>query len=219
MILIAVILVMTVTGVSATDDIDAQNLTDTDNDLVLSTEPVDDTLSAGESTFSDLQSTIDALSDGSEITLNKNYKFNSNSDNDLTSGICISVNDVTIDGNNMVIDGDNSARIFNITGHHITLKNIIFKNAYANEESGSNGGAILWSGAYGTIKNSTFNNNGAFKVGGAIYWTGGLGTVTDSKFTNNYVDGNDGGAIYWSGSNGKLSKKERMELIENGHDI
>lgn len=43
-------------------------------------------------------------------------------------GIELDEDNLTIDGQNHVIDANNLSRIFYITGKNITLKNIIFKN-------------------------------------------------------------------------------------------
>lgn len=85
-------------------------------------------------TFTALQYKIDNATDGSTITLENDYVYNSSID---TGGIEIS-KPLTIDGNNHIIDADSKSRIFNINSDNIVLKNIIFKGG-----SAGTGGAII----------------------------------------------------------------------------
>ena len=216
-------------------------------------------------TFSDLQND---LSLGGDIVLTKNYTFNNTIDTGLVNGISVpdTVNRITGSGN-IVIDGSQQARIFNIhSGHSIILKGITFINANADGNGGSinsdgtliisdcnfinntasghggavylgsgegdtitncnfegnvaggNGGAIDWyaGSSKGQIIGSTFTDNTAKRSGGAVHWSGHYGTIRDSNFTNNIatgevtgeiggiVGGGDGGAVLWVGSNGTI---------------
>ena len=64
-------------------------------------------------TFTDLNTTIND-NDNSTIYLSNNYKYNNDSDDKFINGICISRN-LTIYGNGVTLDGNNMARIFNVT--------------------------------------------------------------------------------------------------------
>ena len=57
--------------------------------------------------------------------------------NGFLEGIPIDKDNITINGNNHIIDANGKVRIFNITGKNVTLKNIIFKNGYTDEYGGA----------------------------------------------------------------------------------
>lgn len=78
--------------------------------------------------FNDLNNTISESSD--ELSLNQDYVYDSDRDTKFTSGVVISKNNFTLDGKGHYIDGNNKASIFSITGSNVTIKNLIFKNAY-----------------------------------------------------------------------------------------
>lgn len=106
---------------------------------------------------------------------------------------------LTIDGNNHILDGNSSIRIFNVTSGTVTFKNIIFQ--HANKNSGC---AIYNSGTL-IIDNCQFINNTATIRGAAICNNDtGILTITNSKFTGNTALNNsnnsNGAAIYNRGS-------------------
>ena len=177
-------------------------------------------------TFSDLQND---LSLGGDIVLTKNYTFNNTIDTGLVNGISVpdTVNRITGSGN-IVIDGSQQARIFNIhSGHSIILKGITFINANADGNGGSinsdgtliisdcnfinntasgHGGAVyLGSGEGDTITNCNFEGNVAGGNGGAVDWYAGSskGQIIGSTFTDNTAK-RSGGAVHWSGHNGTI---------------
>ncbi|MBQ8017862.1 MAG: hypothetical protein IJ258_07115 [Methanobrevibacter sp.] len=78
--------------------------------------------------FNDLNNTISESSD--ELSLNQDYVYDSDRDTKFTSGVVISKNNFTLDSKGHYIDGNNKASIFSITGSNVTIKNLIFKNAY-----------------------------------------------------------------------------------------
>ena len=178
--------------------------------------------------FTALQSRI-TDSGSNYISLNSNYIYDSSTDSSYKNGVVITQHDLVIDGNGCTISGSNAARIFNIEGNNVTLKNINFINGYGE----FNGGAV-YLGSNGTITNCNFANNTALK-GGAVYasevvirnsnFNNNLGTnatgtvyggavyvendgvIEDSNFTNNYVMvysywGRlfNGGAIFFNGT-------------------
>ncbi|MEE0936164.1 MAG: hypothetical protein U0L42_10920 [Methanobrevibacter sp.] len=119
----------------------------------------------------------------------------------------------TFDGDNFIDNfaGVNGGAIdFNRGAHHGTIINSSFENNVANRS----GGAILWFGRIGTIKDSNFTNNTALSLveykdsygnltyggyGGAIMWTGANGIVGNCQFDENSA-ARRGGAVYLQGS-------------------
>ena len=207
-ILLITCILFSVSAVSASDfnntsvSADADNLavgSDIDNVKVNSEDanlPLSDVNESNtnedDGTFTALQLKIITASDGSEINLTKDYKYND--DFKLTSGVFIN-KDITINGNGHTIDGMGKSRIFNINygslikQHQVTLNNITFKNGKANIY----GGAIL-NFADLRVDNCYFTNNNAGTAGGAINSIGAL-TLKNSKFNNNSAGG-DAGAVF-----------------------
>lgn len=108
-------------------------------------------------------------------------------------GIELDEDNLTIDGQNHVIDANNLSRIFYITGKNITLKNIIFKNgmfyktAVSSEFDG--GGAIcVTHDASVRIENCEFTDNQSMSSAGAIKDYGGILGITGSTFKNNTAE-------------------------------
>ncbi|WP_296858057.1 S-layer family protein [uncultured Methanobrevibacter sp.] len=141
--------------------------------------------------FSELNTLIKASQVGDVITLNKNYAYNSLTDN--SKGVTIAKS-ITIDGDGYYIDGKNLARAFYIDGNDVTLKNIVIKSTYYNEY----GGAIVWNGENGELSNAYIVNSnstspsGNLAGGGAIYWSGANGQVKNSRFVNCFATANGG---------------------------
>ena len=126
-----------------------------------------------------------------ELTLDKNYKFNSSTDKDF-DGFTISKDNYVVDGQGHTIDGSGQVRIFIFTGPNITLKNINIINA-----KGTNGPAA-WFTSLKVIDNCSFINNSASGSGGAIYIDNSVSNCKiNSTFMNNSA--NNGGAIYFNG--------------------
>ena len=90
------------------------------------------------------------------INLTHNYKFYWDYDGEFKDGITISKDNLVIDGNGFTIDGSNLARVFNVTGNNVTIKNITINNA------ASAGRPIETRGKIGTINfdNVTINATG-----------------------------------------------------------
>lgn len=157
---------------------------------------------AGPDNFSQLNKTINGKtttsdSNNKEVELDKNYIYNSTTDGDFKNGINIT-KDMTINGKGHTIDGNHTARIFNVINCTLTIKNITLINGNA-----TNGGAIYSENSNLTLINSTFINNTVRSNsynGGAIYNKNSTLKVINSTFINNtvmatYTYGN-GGAIY-----------------------
>ena len=154
-----------------------ESLGATDNNKIL--------CATDDGTFKALQDKIDNAPLGSVVILENDYK---NTDNFNKNGITISKS-LTIDGNGYTIDALSKGRIFQVTASNVILKNINFVNG--NNSDG--GGAVYWSGIYGTVDNCTFVNNSA-STGGAIRGPNDYSTVKNCIFINNSA--NHGGAIF-----------------------
>ena len=153
--------------------------------------------------FSELNTLIKASQVGDVITLNKNYAYNSLTDD--AKGVTIAKS-ITIDGDGHYIDGKNLARAFYIDGNNVTLKNIVIKSTYRNER----GAAIVWNGENGELSNvyitdsNSTSPSGNLAGGGAIYWSGFNGQVKNSRFANCLATAN-GGAIAVDAPNFRIS--------------
>ena len=129
--------------------------------------------------FTDLNTAINGNED-EEIYLNISYSFNPESDSNFASGININRN-LTIHGNGFTLDGDNQARIFNITAENVVIKNITFINGRKSDK----GGALYIENCVNTvIDNCTFINNYA-RMGGAIYSNNANISLSNCKIDNN----------------------------------
>ena len=121
--------------------------------------------------------------------------------------------DVTINGNNHIIDGNNRTRVFMVEdGYSLTLNNLTIINARADSGAGvylkynasltinnvRYGGAIstYYEPSDMVIINSVFIENNAICSGGAIYnYQDGSCNIVDSSFIDNAA-GENGGVIY-----------------------
>ena len=147
-----------------------------------------------------------------------------------SSTIILNKKGVTISGQstNVIFDAKGGNLHFEVTGDNVLIENLSFRNF--NFTNGS-GGAILWQGNNGILKNCNFINNtvnggggavlwmwnvingtlisctfidnSASRYGGAVYWDSANGIITDSTFINNTAI--IGGGIYWQGRDGSLT--------------
>ena len=111
----------------------------------------------------------------------------------ITFGTEIAISkDLTIEGNvtnGIILNGDNSTRLFNINNSSVTFANIVFQNGGGT----SDGGAIYVSNSASgediNITNSHFKDNNSTTNGGAIVFQGSGYNVniTNSSFLNNYA--------------------------------
>ena len=77
--------------------------------------------------FNDLNNEINGSLN--ELKLTHDYVYDEGNDINFTDGINVSKSNFLLDGNGYSIDGNGKARIFNIIGNNVTLKNLIIKNA------------------------------------------------------------------------------------------
>ncbi len=182
-------LISTDSNMSADSDMLADSEMSADSDML-----ADSDISLDTGSFNDLNDLI--AKSNNEITLNRNYTYNPDTDSDYETGITIE-KDLTIDGNGYTLNGNYESRIFYIQESTVVLKNINFINAEA-----SRGGAIYSNSGSLAIINSSFMNNYADDDGGAI-WSYNEITIINSSFMNNCAD-DDGGTIYVRGHNVNL---------------
>lgn len=147
--------------------------------------------------YEDITNTINsATADSLTIKLNERTYTNTQTIT-LNTQTC---KEITIDGNNQVIDS-NENQFLNIgSGYTVTLKNLTIKNA-----KGVDGGAIYNNGGTLILENITAINNTATGDsnymtgnGGFIYSNNGQITINNSNLVNNSAV-YEGGVIYVSG--------------------
>lgn len=174
----------------AAGDINETQLSNKDNITLIGSSQEDVIGNVDDGTFTSLQNKINNASEGSTITLDRDYAYD---EGFYEIGIVINKN-LTIDGNGYTLDGKSKSRIlmtlFGLNDNNkVTLNNINFVNGHTNYY----GGAIL-NFANMTVNNCSFTNNYAYYCGGAIISVGYLDCM-NSNFNKNTADG-DGGAIF-----------------------
>ncbi|WP_405309934.1 hypothetical protein [Methanobrevibacter sp.] len=143
-------------------------------------------------TFADIQNTIYAAEDGDVIELESSMYIGMGSRINIGKSI-------TINGNCAILDAQHLSSIFYIYADNVVIKNITFKNGNATDGMG---GAVYWSGDYGSLLYCNFTNNTSKFEGGAVYWSGDYGSLSHCGFMKN--TGWYGGAFWWSGVNGSV---------------
>ena len=129
-----------------------------------------------------------------------------NGEGKLTRNVNLTQNGIKIyTEGNVTFNGQNKNVHFVVSGDNVLINGITFKNFNYT----GNGGAILWTGANGTLTECNFNNNTAGSSGGAIYWSGVNGTLSDCNFINNTAKYGDN--VYWNWSvNDFLNKYDQI---------
>lgn len=128
-------------------------------------------------TFTQLKAEID---DKNEISLMKNYTYQSKYDSSLKNGITID-KELTIKGNNLTIDGNGISTIFNInTNGKLTLNNLNIINTFTGDTAIINNHGEL------ELNNVNFTSHRSISTAGTgvfrdIYNNGDL-TITYSNF-------------------------------------
>ena len=169
-------------------------------------------------TFADLDNLINS-NENDYITLDTNYSYNPDEDQEFQNGIVINRN-LTIDGAGHIINASSIGRIFHINnGANLVLTNIILADGALS--GFSSGGAAIYV-EYGSLTLSdnvslVGNNATAFfgsENGGAIYSFNGDVTISGENvtFRDNVASGN-GGAIYIT--NGDLIISGEASFINN----
>lgn len=162
----------------------------------------------GYGSFDELNSDIQNLEPGDIYDMQKDYTYNEKHDACYENGILINTDNITINGNNHVIDGGSLSALFTINGNNVKIFNLTFTNSkdtfittyfdYKYVDS-----PITWNGNNGTISGSEFIGNSAVN-GGAITWAGENGNIDGCKFINNSASC-IGGALYVSGANNTVN--------------
>ena len=135
--------------------------------------------------FDDLNKTISKAKSNEKIELKNNYTYQTGNTN-VTK--IVNIGNLTIDGKNNIIDGNNLARAFEISNSTVTLQNLIFQNCFTPVK-------IIDGSAVNTI-NVTFKNcSAAGKYGGAVYADGSDYTSTNDRFIDDYAE-SYGASIY-----------------------
>ncbi len=122
-VIFAVLLsISTVCANNVTSDINAASAVDESS---ICEDSVDDN---EYSSFTSLESTIN----GSDvINLTTNYRFNNGSDN--FKGISIKKDNLIINGNGRIIDGNNQSMLFTICANNITINDLILINGNSRD--------------------------------------------------------------------------------------
>jgi len=123
-----------------------------------------------------------------EISLEYDIILDDNEQSDYIKGIEID-EDLIIDGKGYFIDAKNKSRIFEIFADDVVLKNINFKNSFAD-----NGSALLNNSGDVEVVKCQFNGNNARFQGGAIACLSGLIKIDSCRFAQNNAQ-TGGGAI------------------------
>ncbi len=165
-ILLTLIFIFSIGAVSSHDVNQTQ-------DLVIHSSDDVEVIFASDNTFKDL---TDDLSHDNVINLTKDYAFDENIDKNYSDGVKINKN-LTINGNNHIIDGSNQSRIFNINSANVVLNNLVIKNSFKS--------AVVIKNATLTTNNVTFDNNFDGENGGAIFGENANYTSVNDKFVNN----------------------------------
>ena len=115
----------------------------------------------------------------------------------------LTLDNVTIDGNNVKAQGDGTATAIYITGGTVIMNNGAKITNHKKSSSYCNGGAIYMSGGNFKMNGGTISGCETSEYGGAVYLYGGSfemnnGTVENNKTTTSTLYG--GGAFYVRGA-------------------
>ena len=146
--------------------------------------------------FDYIQELIDNAKSGDTVNISGYYSI-------YMSSIIID-KDITIQGNNAVLDGQGITRFFTISSGNVVLKNITMVNGHGS----SSGGSILCP-VYGDvnlkIEKCTFSNSSSGSAGSVIFFNGKLLNVVNSSFINCQAESQwANGAIYSYSSSDSL---------------
>lgn len=172
--------------------------------------------------FNNLKSSINKSKDGDTIYIAPGtYK---GSGLNVNLSIDKGVNLISSGGGDVILDGDNSCPIFNVSAYSLNITGLTFTRGYSEGNGGAiyfanglnnskidatfinnsavNGGAIYFSGKFtNNVINSSFVNNSAERAGGAIYIRGdAVNNTFTSEFYGNDANYASGGGIFFSGN-------------------
>lgn len=138
--------------------------------------------------FNDLNKEINESTN--ELKLTRDYVYDEGNDINFTDGINVSKSNFLLDGNGYSIDGNGKARIFNIIGNNVTLKNLIIKNALNGAVS------FVQPNAEYYLDNVTIQNSSSKYSYGGIELNASNLVVNNSKFISN--TGTDSSDIFFN---------------------
>ena len=138
--------------------------------------------------FNDLNKDINESTN--ELKLTHDYVYDEGNDINFTDGINVSKSNFLLDGNGYSIDGNGKARIFNIIGNNVTLKNLIIKNALNGAVS------FVQPNAEYYLDNVTIQNSSSKYASGGIELNATNLVVNNSKFISN--TGTDSSDIFFN---------------------
>ena len=158
---------------------------------------VDESLSMT-GTYCDLEKEIDNLEPNETIKLTQDYEYNENEYDQNNPFIEIKKDNITINGNNHIINSKNKSSFFKITGHHVKIINLKLINAQAQLQKSndnfwvsdlisiSTNPPINWLGDYGILENCTIQNSKNLN-NGIIEIQGQNNKIENIKFINNTI--------------------------------
>ncbi|MEM9538537.1 MAG: CHAT domain-containing protein [Cyanobacteria bacterium P01_E01_bin.42] len=125
--------------------------------------------------------------------------FNVSGTISIGTSLSWSTNNLTIDGSgqNIILDGGGSDRIFTIWATNATIKNLTIQNGNA---SGRGGGISHYGSGTVTVNNSTLSGNSSSFSGGGISSVSGIINLDNTKVTGNSSGGSGGGVYTFTGS-------------------
>ena len=164
-------------------------------------------LGSGNMNFNEFEQLIN--SEVEEIVLTENVLLEDCEEEDYISGIEINADNLIIEGNGHIIDGNKKTPLLKVNAFNVTLKNFRFKNGYSEYS----GGAIINNGSL-TVVGCIFLDNSSEIYGGAIYTNSKLHIIA-SRFIENRSD--YGGAIYIDSDS--ILKLEGSEFTSNSSEF
>ena len=222
-----VICLFAIAGVFAGDANENLSQVDNHNDGIVAID------NAVKGNFTELANSIENASQGSVLSLDKDYEYDAGN----VEGITINKS-MTVDGRGHILDGANASRMFLISHSNVTLKNLIFKNGFSDDCGGAihlnnstllmsnctfinnmadvGGGALYASQSNVSIAGSSFSYNcgeGLYVSGGAVNLFNSSASISDSGFFNNAADA--GGALYGLGSSLNITGSEFSDNVAN----
>lgn len=197
-LLIVLMSICVVSHASAVDDVNGTEIAVTE-EIALSEDNVHQ-FNGEDYNFDNIQSTFESANDGDKIYFNGTFVF----DREISVKKSVTIEGIG-EGATITLDDYQTvnSRFFNIesTASNVILNNLKFQSGIKND-----GGAILWQGDNGVIKNCVFNTNHASDNGGAVFLSGNNCNITNCTFTNNHAD--YGGAIFISGSGNSITSSK-----------
>lgn len=188
-IILILFVLISLTGVCAADnqtDVVLDDDSSAEDLEVVEEDSATEEISDWRNSFSELDYIIDWAAAGTEVKLDRDFVYQTfYGDDEFEEGIKLRTDNIILNGDGHRIDASHKARIFNVEGRSITIKNCIFINANFT----GNGGAVY--AKEGTIENCTFINCTG-QNGGAVYLYNG--TISNSRFIDN--SGTSGAGAY-----------------------